>query len=75
MYEIHDRHSDESHKGRGWDSIARRVWGRSAVVKNARAVEPGSDVFFAEIVKPMKGEGGSMQRYEILASVILMGDN
>jgi len=68
MAELMIRGSDANsgrYKGRSWDSIARRVWGRKAYVKQGEPISVG--MWSGYVVKADKTYGGS----RVLAEVIL----
>lgn len=65
-YEIKIRgESGDRLTGRSWDSIARRVWGRTAYVKQGEPI--GDGMRSGYVVKDDKTYGGS----RVLAEVIL----
>lgn len=69
-WEIINRANQECHKGRGWDSIARRIWGRRAEVRQGQRV--GDGVRDGMIVKPARVVRGANQNsYDVLARVLL----
>jgi hypothetical protein len=72
MVEIRDRRSGQVYKGRSFDTLVRRVWGRKAELWIGQRVEGDTcEDFFGQVVR--WAGPSDHHAYNVLADVIVYG--
>ncbi|WP_326742636.1 hypothetical protein [Streptomyces sp. NBC_01768] len=63
--------SGTEYTGRAWETIARRVWGASAEIRDEGRVDATSDVRLAKIVVPNRKMSFDDPVFDVVAGVTL----